>query len=126
MGDQESTVEKPKAPLQNQARTFEYSLSKIEASREQTGRLKQGSAGGDQHAEGAGAGARAGSASGHRDEGANINSELQSIGLVEVARGSSLALRSRKIGRIKTVVPTLGCREDFLHELDVLSFGFVE
>ena len=42
MGDQESIVDVLKALLENQARTFEEKLSKIEASREETGRLQEG------------------------------------------------------------------------------------
>ena len=41
MGDQESIVEVLKALLENQARTFEERLSKIEATREETGRLQE-------------------------------------------------------------------------------------
>ena len=62
MGDQEHIIEELKTPLQNQARTFEKRLSKIEASREGTGGLQEGSVGGDQplYSEGAGTGERAG------------------------------------------------------------------
>ena len=90
MGDQEGFVEKLSL-IANQARTCVETLSKIEASREETGRLPERSVDGDQRPEGAGTGERAGSVSPSRREGVNINSRLQTIGEVEVARGSSLA-----------------------------------
>ena len=79
--------------------------------REETGRLQEGSVGVNQplHSEGDGAGERAGSASpSRRDEGVNIDSLLRTIGEVEVARGSRLALESREISSIKLLFPNWG------------------
>ena len=69
-------------------------MSKTETSREETGVLQGGSIGGDQplYYEGAGTGEQEVSAAGRRDKGVNINNLLQqTIGEVEVARGSCFA-----------------------------------
>ena len=84
MGDQECVVEQFKALLENQARTSEQSLPKIETSREETfGGLQEGSVVGDHplHPEGAGTGERAGSSPlSRRGQRVNISSLLQTIG----------------------------------------------
>ena len=83
----------------------------------ETSGLQEGSVSGLQplHPEDAGTGERAGSASpSRRDEGVIIKSLRQTIGEVEVAGGSSLALgSSREISSIKTAVPNLGSSVDF-------------
>lgn len=105
MTDSDYRVEALKALLETLARTFEETLSRIDASRENTGGLKEGPVGGDQtsYPKGAGTGEQAGSASGRRC-GAIIDSVLLAVGEAATARGSDTAIGSREISSIKTAV----------------------
>ena len=114
MGEKEVFVEELKALIGNQARTFALKTNcrrlMLLGKRRQTARRV---CPWTQHPEGAGTGERAGSASQRSREGVSISSRLQTISEVEVARGSTLALRSRGISSIKTAVSKLGDNVDF-------------
>ena len=101
MAYQDNSGQELKTLVEAQARTFQEMLSRIEASRENTGGLQEGSVGGDQpsYSEGPETSELVASASSRRD-GENIDGLLPAVGAVKNARGSCLTVGSRETSSI--------------------------